>query len=180
MATDYYSQPRAEMLEFVPEGAASVLDVGCGDGAFGASLKARGVASVWGVELNPKAARAATARLDRVFEGGIEATLTQLPDGRFDCITMNDVLEHLVDPYALLAAIKAKLAPGGVLVASIPNVRYLYNLWNLVVRRQWRYEDAGVLDRTHLRFFTKSSIEEMFDEQGFELVALEPIHELKS
>jgi 2-polyprenyl-3-methyl-5-hydroxy-6-metoxy-1,4-benzoquinol methylase len=171
----YFGNARAEMLAYVPASARRVLELGCGAGVFGASVKARG-AEVWGVELNPAAARAAEARLDRVLCADVETALAELPRASFDCVVYNDVLEHLVDPRAALTATKALLAPGGVVVCSIPNVRHFRNLINLIVHKQWRYEEHGVLDRTHLRFFTERSIVEMFDELGYDVRRLECVN----
>ena len=170
----YHGQSRPEMVAFVPSSARRVLDVGCGEGLFGAALKARG-AEVWGIELDAAAAEQAAVRLDRVVPGDVTAAFGELPAGHFDCIVFNDVLEHLVDPYAVLVASKRLLAPGGVVVCSLPNVRHFRVLWNLIVRKQWRYEDSGVLDRTHLRFFTEKSIAEMFQGLGFEILEIRGI-----
>jgi 2-polyprenyl-3-methyl-5-hydroxy-6-metoxy-1,4-benzoquinol methylase len=172
---DYHAHARPEMLAYVPASARRVLDVGCGEGLFGASLKARG-AEVWGIELAGPAAEAAAGRLDRVLAADVGAAMADLPRAHFDCVVFNDVLEHLVDPYAVLAQARSLLAPEGVVVCSIPNVRHYRNLWNLMIHKQWRYEDHGVLDRTHLRFFTERSIVEMFDELGFEILRMQGIN----
>jgi 2-polyprenyl-3-methyl-5-hydroxy-6-metoxy-1,4-benzoquinol methylase len=173
--TGYHGHARLEMVDYVPPGVRRVADVGCGEGLFGAALRARG-AEVWGIEIDEAAAATARTRLDRVLVGDVAAAMAELPAGAFDCIVFNDVLEHLIDPRAILRAAKTRLAPGGVIVCSIPNVRHYRNLWNLIVHKQWRYEDAGTLDRTHLRFFTERSIADMFDELGFETLRLEGIN----
>jgi 2-polyprenyl-3-methyl-5-hydroxy-6-metoxy-1,4-benzoquinol methylase len=178
-SSDYHQKARREMLDFVPREARRILDVGCSEGLFGALLKERG-AVVWGVEPVAEVARRAETRLDKVLATGIEAALSELPAGGFDCVVFNDVLEHLVDPYAVLRAAARLLSPAGTIVCSIPNVRYFTNLWNLVAHKQWRYEDFGVLDRTHLRFFTERSIVDMFRELDFELVRMQGINGLTS
>jgi 2-polyprenyl-3-methyl-5-hydroxy-6-metoxy-1,4-benzoquinol methylase len=165
----YFAKPRPAMLPFVPAGARRILDIGCGEGSFAARLREERGAQVWGVELDPAAAAAAAARLDRVLTGDITALARDLPDGGFDCIVMNDLLEHLLAPGDLLVTLRAKLAPGGCVVASIPNVRSFANLWNLVVHGEWRYTDEGILDRTHLRFFTRASMGRLFAESGYRL-----------
>jgi 2-polyprenyl-3-methyl-5-hydroxy-6-metoxy-1,4-benzoquinol methylase len=172
----YYSHERPEVLEFIPPNARRILDVGCGTGGFGEQVKRKFGATVWGIELMPSIADRARERLDRVIAGDILDQLEQLPDGYFDCITFNDVLEHLIDPYRVLLAVKSKLSPGGVVVASIPNVRFFRNLFNLVVRGDWRYEDAGTLDKTHVRFFTKKSIAPMFESLGYRIIQLKGIN----
>ena len=175
----YYGHPRREMEPFVPAGAASVLDVGCGAGAFAATLRAARVdrpLEIWGVELSPTAAARAGIVCDRVLGGDGVTMLRTLPDGRFDCVVMNDVLEHLADPSALLREARRVLAPGGALVASLPNVRYFFNVWDLVVRGRWDYVDEGILDRTHLRFYTRSSLRRLLEEEGFIVTRQEGIN----
>lgn len=164
----YFRYPRPEMLPFVPVHCRRVLDVGCADGSFGESLKkARGI-EVWGVEPTKQAAAVARGRLDKVVEGMFDAQVG-LPAASFDCILFNDVLEHMLAPELALRYAKELLAPGGVVVASIPNIRSFPTLWQLMVHARWEYQDAGVLDKTHLRFFTKSSIVNTFTREGFAL-----------
>jgi len=172
----YYSQTRTEMLPFIPSNTKRLLDIGCSEGLFGAQLKQKLGAEVWGIELIPSVAELARQKLDRVLCGDIVEQLDKLPDRYFGCITFNDVIEHLVDPYRILLALKRKLSPQGVMVASIPNVRYFPTLFNLVVRGEWRYEDEGILDKTHLRFFTKKSIIEMFETLGYRVMRIEGIN----
>src|SRR5437868_10634770 len=117
----YYDNARPEMLGFIPPRTRRLLDVGCGRGAFAANVKRALGATVWGIELNPDAARIAATRLDRVIERDIAGALPELPDASFDCIVFNDVLEHLHDPYSVVADVARLLAPGGVVVASLPN-----------------------------------------------------------
>jgi len=176
----YFSQPRPEMARYVPATARRILDVGCAEGVFGAHLKKKNQAEVWGIELVPAIAEQAAQRLDKVFCGDVSQQLENLPDGYFDCAIFNDVIEHLVDPYSMLRAVQKKLAPGGVIVCSIPNIRFFRNLFNLVVRGEWRYEDAGIMDKTHLRFFTKKSIREMFDSLNYRVLKLEGINPTSS
>ena len=171
----YFSSPRMEMLEFVPQSARQVLEIGCGEGSFGALVKARG-SEVWGIEIDPTAAEVARKALDNVLVGDVAVVLKDVPTSRFDAVVCNDVLEHLVDPYAVLAAILPKLAPGGVVIASIPNVRHLTNLKNLLVHKDWQYTDSGTLDRTHLRFFTERSIRAMLEGCGYEVLQLRGIN----
>jgi 2-polyprenyl-3-methyl-5-hydroxy-6-metoxy-1,4-benzoquinol methylase len=174
---DYYTGGRHEILPFIPEDAHVFLDVGCGSGNFGAMLKSRFKgATVWGSELNSRIAAQAAEKLDKVIAGDITMALSELPEKFFDCITFNDSLEHLADPFSLLAQIKSKLSDRGVVVSSIPNVRYFDNLRDLIFKKQWKYVDAGVLDRTHLRFFTQQSIIDMYQELGYRIEAMAGIN----
>ena len=175
----YYGHPRREMEPFVPATAGMVLDVGCGAGAFAATLRAARAGralEIWGVELSPEAAARAGTACDRVLVGDAVACLRDLPAGGFDCVVMNDVLEHLVEPEPLLREARRVLKPDGSLVASLPNVRYFFNVWDLVVHGRWDYMDEGILDRTHLRFFTRGSLRRLLEEEGFAVQRLQGIN----
>lgn len=162
----YFQCVRPEMIGFVPEDCSRVLDVGCGAGAFGESLKKTRQIEVWGVEPTKSAAAQARARLDRVIEGKFGPGI-ELPTGAFDCIVFNDVLEHMFAPELALRYARGLLAPGGVIVASIPNIRYFPVVYQLIRYARWEYRDCGILDRTHVRFFTRSSMVNMFEREGF-------------
>ena len=180
-APRYHSHERPQMRRHVPVAARRVLDVGCGDGAFAAGLRAERRETgqqleIWGLELSPEAAARARERLDHVLCGPAEAQVAELPAAHFDCIVLNDVLEHLAWPEDLLRGLHRTLAPGGRLVASIPNVRHFPHVWNLAVHGDWEYRDEGILDRTHLRFFTRASMRTLFARAGFRLVTQEGIN----
>lgn len=165
---DYYACSRPDVQRLINTASKRILDVGCGAGMLGGSLKQKRGAEVWGVEYVPEVAKIAAGRLDRVISGAIEDALAQLPDGYFDTIICADVLEHLVNPWQVLNELKAKLSPGGELVASIPNIRH----WSVVSRLlegRWEYADAGILDRTHLRFFTWHDCLLMFEKAGYSI-----------
>lgn len=166
MEQQYYSSERADMLPFVPR-VASYLDLGCGEGRFGASLKQRDPSAVvWGVEPSDGPGERAAGRLDRVVVGTFPACLPEI-DRSFDCIVCNDVLEHMYDPWSACDDLAELLNPGGTLVVSMPNIRNFATLLQLAVKGRWDYVDAGVLDRTHLRFFTPSTMREMAEAHGF-------------
>lgn len=165
----YYQSGRGEMLDLVPATAKRVLELGCGSGAFGQALKARGVEEVVGIELQAEPAAEAARKLDRVIVANVDLAFPELPLEYFDCIVCNDVLEHLVDPWSVLRKLAASLKPRGVVVASIPNVRHHKLVRRLFWSGQWRYEDAGILDRTHLRFFTRETAMELLVTAGLEV-----------
>ncbi len=173
---NYYTSSRLEMLEYVPENAKRILDVGCGAGEFGKALKSRRSVEVWGVEFIKQAADEAQFKLDKVIVGSIEDSSSSLPEGYFDCVVFNDVLEHLIDPWSVLTKIKAYMKPGAYVVASIPNVRYFENIKKLIIQKQWEYEDCGPLDKTHLRFFTSKSVVNLFTSVGYSVNSLEGIN----
>jgi 2-polyprenyl-3-methyl-5-hydroxy-6-metoxy-1,4-benzoquinol methylase len=177
---EYYSHARTEMTQFIPKTIKRMLDVGCSSGAFGAQFKHNLQAEVWGVEYDPKVAELAKAKLDKVLPGDIIEIVDDLPNAYFDCITFNDVLEHLVDPYKVLTLMKDKLTPNGIIVCSIPNIRWFYALKSILLDKQWKYEDGGIFDRTHLRFFTQKSIIDMFNSLDFKILRMQGINELSS
>jgi len=171
----YFQCERKEMLKYVPVGARSVLEVGCGAGLFGERLIATRGVSVVGIELDDSAAAEAEGRLTRVIRGRYPEATKGL-GLQFDCIIFNDVLEHLENPWMALTAAGGLLAAGGRVVASIPNVRYLPHLYKLVIRGEWKYGTSGLLDRDHLRFFTRKSVSDLFGEAGYIIERLEGIH----
>src|SRR5262249_40065500 len=98
-----------------------------------------------------------------------ETSANRFAGEEFDCIVFADILEHLVDPWGTLASYCRFLSPEGVVVASIPNVRNIALLYDVMVRGRWQYADSGYLDRTHLRFFTGAEISELFAGAGLAL-----------
>lgn len=177
---NYHFYDRTEMLPFVPTSALNVLDVGCGSGKFGNMLKAERGCLVTGVEPFPAAAAEARKVLDQVIESPIEIAVSQLPVQHFDLICFNDVLEHLVDPWEVLRLCKPLLKPDGFILASVPNVLHLLHLKELLSTRDWRYREEGILDRTHLRFFTRISTIRLFDESGYRVRQIEGINQYLS
>jgi 2-polyprenyl-3-methyl-5-hydroxy-6-metoxy-1,4-benzoquinol methylase len=161
----YYKHSRPEMAALIPDKARRVLDVGCGAGEFGASLKQHREIEIVGIELNESAAALASRSLDRVINVPVEK-IDFVELGKFDCIVLNDVLEHLVDPWIIIKLLTPALKVDSKIIASIPNLRSFPVLFNLVLRGQFQYESEGVLDRTHLRFFTKRSMIELFESAG--------------
>lgn len=171
----YYQNLRSEVAALLPSSYSKVLEVGCGAGTFRSNLTKP--CEYWGIEPVPEVAQLAKTRLDKVLVVGAEQALEQLPDRYFDLVICNDVLEHMLHPDLFLQAIKPKLsAQGAHLVGSIPNVRYVLNLNNLIRHKDWQYTDSGTLDRTHFRFFTEKSLKRMFIEVGFEIEAFAGIN----
>jgi SAM-dependent methyltransferase len=170
-----YESPRPAVDALVPVDARRILDLGCSSGALGAALKASRGAEVVGVELLEEYAADAALILDRVLCGDVAAVLAETDDlGTFDCVVAADVLEHLVDPWAVLAGAVALLEPGGVVVVSLPNVRYAKTILQLVVRGRWPRDDAGLFDRTHLRWFTPADARAMLEDAGLVIDAEDP------
>lgn len=167
----YYDHLHTTLLNLVPPGVRRVLDVGCAAGRLGAALRARGAEEVVGVEIVPEVAARAAASLDRVLVGDVERMELPFPAGYFDCIVYGDVLEHLRDPWTLLRRHVPLLAADGCVVASIPNVNHLSVVAGLLAGA-WPYQPAGILDRTHMRFFTLREIVELFEGAGLVIAEL--------
>jgi SAM-dependent methyltransferase len=166
-APQYPDADRDSVIRFVPPSAARVLDVGCWRGGFGRALKRqRPGLVVVGIEADDDSATVAASRLDKVIVGRFPQDLP-LAEGPFDCVVFNDVLEHIVDPWETLRRTEPLLADGGKIVAVIPNIRHVRALVPLVVRGRWDYADTGLLDRTHLRFFTRSTMIDLFETSGY-------------
>lgn len=172
----YLDNPRPEVLAKVPSGAKRALDVGCWQGAFGGALKERGT-EVWGIEYVPAAAEVAKTRLDQVFVGDCFDILPTLPEAHFDVITFNDVLEHLIDPWKALQLCKPILTSQGSVVVSLPNIRYFNALEDILLRGDFPYQEEGIFDRTHLRFFTMKSARRLFEDAGYKIETLEGINQ---
>lgn len=184
----YYTLQRADVVRFLErylkqsgKKFTRVLEIGCSGGGTGKLMKERlGVQYYAGVELMPEAAQEAATHIDWVKCDNIEemineGRLGELPQGPFDAILFLDVLEHLYNPWEVVNALPPLLAQDGVLVGSIPNAGNLYVLWKLM-RDQFEYEDEGLLDRTHLRFFTLQTIKNML-RKSYDLVFLDSNHD---
>jgi 2-polyprenyl-3-methyl-5-hydroxy-6-metoxy-1,4-benzoquinol methylase len=168
-----YTGARPDLFALVPGDARRVLDVGCATGALGAALKAeRPDRVVVGVEIDAEMAAVAEERLDTILVQPVEQALETFGDARFDCVVCGDVLEHLVDPWAVLRGLVTLLDEGGVVVASLPNVAHLDTVVHLVFRRRWPYRARGIHDETHLRFFALANVRELFGQAGLEVVEL--------
>lgn len=150
-----------------------VLEVGCASGYFGSALKAAGH-TVWGIEPNKSAATIASAKLDYVFVGVIEDFITAFPDKKFDVISFGDVLEHIASPNEVLDQCHRLLVEGGGVVASVPNVAHI-SVRAMLLEGRWEYSELGILDKTHLRFFTRKSIVELFVDSSYTVVDINAV-----
>jgi GT2 family glycosyltransferase/tetratricopeptide (TPR) repeat protein/2-polyprenyl-3-methyl-5-hydroxy-6-metoxy-1,4-benzoquinol methylase len=170
----YFEFSRPEVLALVPLDARRILDIGCGAGQLGRALKNRQNCMVYGVELNGIAAERASAHLDRVWTGDMETMELDLPPASLDVIVCGDVLEHLRDPREVLRRLSRYLHADGRLIASIPNVAH-HSVIRGLLAGNWNYEPAGLLDETHLRFFTAREIEKLFFRAGYRIERMETV-----
>ena len=176
--SNYYNSDRNDIFEYLPKNITNLLDVGCGNGGFAANVKQKLNIPVYGVESYSDASNQALEKLDGVYNYSAEESFKLLQDSKmkFDCITFNDVIEHLVDPYSVLSDYKQLLNEDGYIVISVPNLRKINILYDLLVRKDFKYVDAGILDRTHLRFFTKKSLLRMLTELGLKVVMIKGLN----
>ena len=165
----YYGRINPDLLTLLPRDAEIVVEIGCGRGALGAEYAALNPqASYIGIERNGAAALRARRVLAQVELADIEAfdlAALGVAPGAIDCLVYGDVLEHLIDPWGLLKRHAEWLSPNGVVLACIPNVQHWTVLLNLLAG-EWPYQAEGLMDRSHLRWFTRDSIGELFRSAG--------------
>lgn len=165
------NNPRTIIAAWVPNGS-NVLEVGPGDGVVGAWLMANKGCRVVGVEYVPEAAAAAANRFTHMITGSIEDPQVQGQAAAFapyDVIIFADVLEHLVDPWAVLREMRPLLSPTGRVLLSVPNIAHWTARANLLLGR-FDYTEGYLMDRTHLRWFTWKSVRELAANSGYRIV----------
>jgi len=173
----YYEGRRTDVIPFLPKQYTKVLEIGCGEGRFRKNLHEE--CEYWGVEpVKPIAEKAQTV-LDKVLIGTYDEVIDDIPDDYFDLVICNDVIEHMVDHTFFYRTISKKVKPSAYMVGAIPNVRFLPNLYNLLRKKDWEYTEEGILDKTHLRFFTKKSIERDFKTYNFTIEEFNGINRIK-
>jgi 2-polyprenyl-3-methyl-5-hydroxy-6-metoxy-1,4-benzoquinol methylase len=166
----YYANRRPDLVAALPRPLGRVLDVGCGEGGVARELRAAGAEAIAGIEIDAAAAAIAAAALDEVQVGPVEECLARLSGGPWDTICCYDVLEHLVDPYAVLAELRAAAAPGGRLHVSVPNARHFSLLADLVLHGSFGYTEWGHRDSTHLRWFTRKDVVAAIEGAGWRVL----------
>jgi 2-polyprenyl-3-methyl-5-hydroxy-6-metoxy-1,4-benzoquinol methylase len=173
---EYHSTVREDVVPHVPQAGGTLLDVGGGNGATAVRLKELGKANRAGViDIVDCGGH---SRADFSYVGNVEdesfvrAVIER--EGPFATILCLDVLEHLADPWRVVSLLHSALEPGGVIVASIPNVRNYRVVLPLVFRNRWTLRDAGILDRTHLRFFVRSTAIDLMISSGLKLRSVAP------
>jgi len=169
---EYFSNTRKEIIELINRYNCNILELGCGTGNTLIELKKCGKAKyVAGIDILDVGQ---SEKLDKFFPVDIENEEIYIPDNFFDIIICADVLEHLKNPWAVLGKLKKYLKTDGFIIASLPNIREFKTLYNIVIRGDFKYENAGVLDKTHLRFFCKKNIICLFSLTGYEIISISP------
>jgi 2-polyprenyl-3-methyl-5-hydroxy-6-metoxy-1,4-benzoquinol methylase len=164
----YYTNERPELVAELSPPLGRVLDVGCGAGGVGRSLRAAGAVHLTGVEVNADAAAQARSVYDELLLGDVQQLIASgTLRGPFDLFALYDVLEHLVDPAAVLDSLRPLAAPGARLHVSVPNARHVSLLRDLILRGTFGYTAWGHRDASHLRWFTRRDIEELVVRHGW-------------
>jgi 2-polyprenyl-3-methyl-5-hydroxy-6-metoxy-1,4-benzoquinol methylase len=168
------NDPRTRIVNMVPDGG-RVLEVGCGSGTISGYLARAKGCRVLAIEPDAIMADAARRIGIAVVQASIEAQATQADlalRGPFDAIVFADVLEHLRDPWRVLRAVRGWLAPDGVVLASVPNVAH-WSVRLALLAGRWDYTGGYLMDRTHLRWFTRESLHRLFVETGFQVTEMQ-------
>lgn len=169
LTPQYYKNERKAIAALIEKNKNDILDVGCGAGYFGKYLKESGrAASVCGIELVKEVAEHAKIHLDAVVSGDLDeidvsSELRKLNREMFDIIVFADVLEHTKNPWRILFQMTEHLKDAGIIIISLPNIRHWKVIFNLLFKGRWDYVESGILDRTHLRFFTRSTATDLIE-----------------
>ncbi|MGE6630471.1 class I SAM-dependent methyltransferase [Bacillus sp. NPDC077027] len=169
----YYHGANPVIVERIRNEWTTILDIGCGTGQLGKALQQKG-RKIYGLEAFEEAAKQAKQQLHHVLCGDIEQMDLPYSSEQFDCIVFGDVLEHLTDPWAVLKKVKPFLKKEGVILSSIPNIGHISTVLELLAGR-WTYTESGLMDQTHLRFFTLHEINALFQSSGFRIQNVETI-----
>jgi 2-polyprenyl-3-methyl-5-hydroxy-6-metoxy-1,4-benzoquinol methylase len=170
-----YTTSRNDIVNLIPGNVKKVLDVGCSIGILGQNIKQKYKdVEVIGIEINQQMAEAAKDKLNDVIIGDIEEINLEAYYQReyFDCVIFADVLEHLKDPWNTLKTCCKYLNRDGVVVASLPNIRHYITIVNLLIKGYWPYQERGIFDKTHLRFFTLKNIYQLFKYANLDIITL--------
>jgi 2-polyprenyl-3-methyl-5-hydroxy-6-metoxy-1,4-benzoquinol methylase len=175
--TTYFNADRDDFLQFLNSAGkfGEVLDIGCAAGSLGSRLVESDLAeAVDGIEINPAAAAKASQRLRTVWHGSVEDLLPKIPLPAYSLIIMADSLEHLVDPWQVLRDLQENSSPETKIAVSVPNLREKNVILPLLFQGRFQYQDAGVMDRTHLHFFTRSSLIALLSDTGWSVEKIHP------
>jgi len=171
-AVSYFSNGRLEYIDLIPGGRlGAILEIGCGTGETGEYALRTKCDQYMGVELIDSAAKAANQKLTEVIAGDVENAQLPWPNCYFDALVMSEVLEHLIHPWSVMKNLTRLLKPGAIVVAGTPNISSLRVIAQLI-RGRFDYEDRGLMDESHLRWFTPGTLREMFEAADIETISI--------
>lgn len=165
-----------DLLRMMPAHAMQIIEIGCSSGALAREFKKINPACNYlGIDIVPTYVELAKRFCDEVGVGNIEEEPAEFYEQQSDkdCWVFADTLEHLRDPWQILREIRKVIPSHGAVVASIPNAQH-WSMFAKLSMGDFRYADSGIFDRTHLRWFTRQTINELFNEAGFSIVQGEP------
>lgn len=178
---DYFSNIRLDIIKIMPSiENAKVLEIGAGEGNTLIKLKELGLAKeVVGIDIvELEHSNQKNPLIDKFIIGDIEKIDLNFPLDYFDIIICADVLEHLYDPWNVVKKLSLFLKPFGFLIASIPNIGYYKILKKIIIDKDFKYENSGILDKTHLRFFCKKNIINLFEDADLKVLKILSTFEL--
>jgi 2-polyprenyl-3-methyl-5-hydroxy-6-metoxy-1,4-benzoquinol methylase len=165
----YYQSSRPEMEQLISRPPKRSIEFGCSSGRFSETLKKKYNCETWGIDIDRQSVDVARTKLDKVLFGDVFELLEQLPANYFDYIICNDIIEHLHSPELFFQKVRECLTNDAILVCSLPNVRHWKQVSHYLFLKDWKYKKSGILDYTHLRFYTRKSILRSIKVWGFEL-----------
>lgn len=165
----YFENKRPEMDYFITTTPRSAIEFGCGNGGFSELLKQKYKCEAWGVDIDPESVKNAEKIIDKAICGDAYEIIEILPLNHFDYVICNDFIEHIYSPEKFFVNLRKCLTDDAVLVCSLPNIRYFNHFKRYFFMKDWKYRDQGILDNTHLRFFTKKSMKRSINEWGFQI-----------
>ena len=173
----YYSKVREVFFHKIEKGNNTILEFGCAEGRTGAAIKKAALAEYYvGVDIHQASIDIAITLLDEAICANLDDfDFSKLGSNRFDYVICGDVLEHLYDPWNAVSEIFGLIKPDGKLIITLPNTRHYSVSGSLFFKGEWRYCDAGILDRTHIRFFTKDTLKNLFSNEQYKLCGIEPL-----
>lgn len=174
----YYSGVREDLISLLPKNIAQkILEIGAGGGNTLVEIKRRGLASeVVGVDLfRLKQSSQKSGMIDKFIIANLEADTLDLPLNYFDVIIAGDVLEHLTDPWEVVNKLTPFLKSDGHFIVSVPNIRELGTIYKIFFKGNFEYNpEGGILDKTHLRFFCKKNLQDLFNKKKYRIISIRP------
>lgn len=180
--TTYFSQPRYDLIKLLPANPNNkILELGSGGGDTLVEIKKRKLASeVAGIELMEiPGSNQSNKLIDKFIITNVEQNTLSLPDAYYDVVLIGDTLEHLENPWQTVTTLSQYLKPGGIFIASVPNIRFYTAMYKIYIKGDFGYKESGLFDKTHLRFFCKKNIVQLFTKPFLKIESIITIESLR-